>query len=211
MPGKVTTRFGLVRHSKTLWNEEKRIQGQQDSPLSDRGRAMASAWGLQLKGMGWQHICSSDLGRTSETSSLVNQTLCLPVRYDARLREQDWGSWTGNTLQELKKNQGRILREQERLGWLFSPPQGESRQAVLARSMAALTDAAGRWPGEKILVICHEGVIKCLLYHVLNRKFLPDEPPVIAKAHLHLLVHNGDALSLDRINFLPLITSTVAA
>jgi len=204
MPQKIITSFGLIRHSTTLWNKEKRIQGQQDSPLSDRGRAMAIAWGKQLKEMDWQRIYSSDLGRAAETAALINGTLELPVLYDARLREQDWGSWTGKTLSELKKNQARELREQEQMGWLFRPPQGESRRTVLTRGLNALADASARWPGEKILVVCHEGMIKCLLYHLLNRQFLPGEPPVLAAAHLHLLVRERDSLSIDRLNFLPL-------
>ena len=27
------TRFGLIRHAETIWNQEKKIQGQNDSPL----------------------------------------------------------------------------------------------------------------------------------------------------------------------------------
>lgn len=198
------TRFGLIRHATTLWNEEKRIQGQQDSPLSDKGRAMATAWGKQLQDTGWQRILSSNLGRTVETAELVNRALHLPLHQDTRLREQDWGTWTGKTLADLKQNEGTALQEQVQRGWDFLPPQGESRRTVLKRSLAALNDAAARWPEEKILVICHEGVIKCLLYHLLGREFLPEEPPAVKKSHLHLLAQNGDSLYPDTINFLAL-------
>ena len=38
------TRFGLIRHGQTLWNAKKRIQGQDNSPLSEDGREMARTW-----------------------------------------------------------------------------------------------------------------------------------------------------------------------
>jgi hypothetical protein len=28
------TRFGLIRHAETVWNRERRVQGQMDSPLA---------------------------------------------------------------------------------------------------------------------------------------------------------------------------------
>ncbi len=41
-----TTRFGLMRHAETVWNREKRIQGQLDSRLTAAGRRQAESWGL---------------------------------------------------------------------------------------------------------------------------------------------------------------------
>ena len=41
----ITTRFGLIRHAETVWNRERRIQGQQDSPLTPHGRRQAEPLG----------------------------------------------------------------------------------------------------------------------------------------------------------------------
>ena len=46
---KPVTRFGLIRHAPTLWNAEKRIQGQGDSPLTPAGEQYAQQWGFFLK------------------------------------------------------------------------------------------------------------------------------------------------------------------
>ncbi len=203
---KSKTRFGLIRHGQTLWNSEKRIQGQADSPLSEQGREMARAWGKQLAGMGWTRILMSDLGRVQETGQLVNATLGLELFNDARLREQDWGEWSGWTFPELFARRQREVRQQEALGWQFRPPGGESRLEVLARAQEALLAAHHRWPGDKILVICHEGIIKCLLYDLYKRKFLPAEPKLIKGYQLHLLRAEADELLLEQANALPLRT-----
>ena len=66
------------------------------------------------------------------------------------------------TLAQLRQEEGELLAVQERAGWNFQPPQGESRRSQLARCRQALLEAAGRCPGESILVVTHAGVIKCL-------------------------------------------------
>lgn len=206
MNTRAATCFGLIRHAPTLWNEQKRIQGQQDSPLSERGRAMAESWGPQLAAFAWDRLICSDLERGARTASLVNRSLHLPVIFDPGLREQDWGAWTGMTLKEINSEVNSQVSNQEQRGWDFRPPEGESRREVLARSRAVLADAHAGWPGEKILLICHEGVIKCLLYHLLGRQFMPEEPKVILNFHLHLMAMEEGMLSLRKMNALALTT-----
>ena len=200
------TRFGCIRHAHSLWNGEQRVQGRQNSPLSEPGREMATAWGKQLQGLPWNRILISDLGRVKETGKLINESLHLPMHTDSRLREQDWGEWTGLPYAELLERRGEAFARQQRRGWHFRPPRGESRLEVLARSQAALRDAARNWPGEKVLVISHEGVLKCLVYHLCGRKFLPSEQPLIKGYKVHLLQICEKTLLLEKLGILDLLT-----
>jgi probable phosphoglycerate mutase len=201
------TRFGLIRHSRTLWNEEKRIQGLQNSPLSESGCLMAMAWGKELQQFHWDRIMASDLGRVQETVALVNGQLQLPVHTEPLLREQDWGAWSGLTFPRLFARFPDQVREQEDAGWNFRPPGGESRKEVLARAVQALRRGTEQWPGQDILVVCHEGIIKTLLYHLLDRKFLPDEPKILKGYQLHLLSFSHDRPVLTAMNHLCLSNS----
>lgn len=196
--------IGLIRHSMTLWNEEKKIQGQLDSPLSSKGRAMAETWGKRLGPLEWQRIISSDLGRAKDTAAIINQRLHIPCSTDSLLREQNWGAWTGLTLAEIKQQDKARLKIAQKKGWQFKPPGGESRATVLKRSLEALSQASQAWPGQRVLIVCHEGVIKCLLYHLCGRAFLPEEPTILKKYHLHILAMHNSALSLTHLNHLPL-------
>ncbi len=194
------TTFGLLRHAQTEWNREKRIQGQADSPLSEQGQAAARGWGVRLAQFNWHHMLVSDLGRARQTARLVNTVLHMPQTLDARLREQDWGHWTGRTLPALRTGAAEALERQEAAGWRFCPPDGESREAVWRRSRAALIDAAGKWPGAAILVVTHEGVVKSLIYRLLGRKFLPPEGKILQPGRLHWLTHDAGGLYLHAIN-----------
>jgi broad specificity phosphatase PhoE len=194
------TRFALLRHGKTEWNQKRRIQGQRHSPLTSKGRAEAERWGLILKDIRWNRILTSDLGRAIATATLINQTLGVPLVEDSRLREQDWGKWTGKTVAQLKEKDGRFLEEQVDAGWRFCPPGGEDRNRVLERSREAIRTAAETWTGETILVVTHEGVIKCLIYHLTGREFLPSEPSLIRENTIHWLCYDDTELKIDQIN-----------
>ncbi len=200
----MSAEFGLIRHSRTLWNEEKRIQGLRNSPLSEDGQQMAAAWGKELGALHWDRILASDLGRVQETAQLINVKLQLPVHEEPLLREQDWGQWSGLSFPELFTRFGPEVKAQEAAGWNFCPPGGESRMQVLARAQKALHQAAATWPDQHILVVCHEGIIKTLLYHLLARKFLPDEPKILYGYHLHLLKVSGGTALLTAMNHLKL-------
>ena len=200
----ITTRFGLLRHAETLWNREKRIQGQLDSPLTPAGAVQASKWGHILNSVSWKRIITSDIGRAMHTADNINATLVAPVSTDSGLREQNWGRWSGKTMAEATAEAVEIMPGYESAGWNFRPPGGESRRDVRDRSMDALQSAAARWPGETILVVAHEGVIKCLIYYLHNRRFLPSEPRIIKPYHLHWLLCKDRKLGIELINAIPL-------
>ena len=203
-PDSPTTRFSLIRHARTEWNEQKKIQGQSDSPLSASGVRAARAWGFFLKNHDYDLILSSDLGRSLQTADLIRESLDVPLHMDQRLREQDWGRWTGNTVAELRKEEPDLVLRHENLGWGFKPPGGEDRNQVHDRSRDALRAAADAWPGRNILVVTHEGVINCLLHRLCRRLFLPSEPRLVKPYHLHHLRWSGDGLEIESINAAPL-------
>ena len=198
------TCFGLIRHAKTFWNLEKRIQGQRDTELTDIGRQSARQWGAVLKSFAWDRILCSDLGRAMETARAINITLKVPITADAHLREQDWGRWTGLTVKTIESEFIADLQKPGNQGWRFAPPAGESRQEVWQRSARALLAAARKWHGETILVVTHNGVIRCLLYRLCDREFLPSESRLINDNHLHWLCSDHDRLRIEKINAMDL-------
>jgi probable phosphoglycerate mutase len=198
------TRFGLLRHAETQWNREKRIQGQQDSPLTAEGETAARRWAQRLGTEPWDRILSSDTGRALATAEAINRGLRLPAAADAALREQNWGQWTARTISDLQGRSAVQAARQQQAGWDFRPPGGESRREVLARGLRALRVAARRWPGERVLVVTHEGVIKCLVYHLTGRRFMPGEPDLVRAGHLHRLASDGTAVELEQVNAIAL-------
>jgi probable phosphoglycerate mutase len=190
--GAEPTTFGLLRHGQTEWNLLKKIQGSADSPLSPAGREHCRQWAKVLAPCRWARILASDQGRARETVAILNSQWRLPESFDPRLREQDWGEWEGLTIPTIEQEFADQLQTRVARGWQFSAPGGETRLAVRQRAFAALGDAAGRWPGEKILVVCHQGVIKTTLYSLTGREFIPGADPLLHHDRLHLIAcHDG--------------------
>ncbi len=198
------TIIALLRHGKTVWNEEGRIQGRKNSPLSEKGASQVHDWGQFIGKYSIDHIIASDLGRVKETVAIIRQ-YCNPVsvEWKQELREQAWGEWEGKSFGELKTEQPEELAAQIRRGWDFRPPGGESRKEVLQRALPVIEDTIRGHSGKRVLIVSHEGIVKSLIYHLAGRAFLPEEKKLLQKRQLHLLLGTGDTLQLGPLNIFP--------
>lgn len=199
------TRFGVLRHARTCWNEIGRIQGQQNSPLTEKGRQDALACGKRLSESRWDRILCSDLGRAIETAQIIRSVLDIPLAQDARLREMDWGLWTGWTLADIRTHFPTVWEKASAGDWHFSAPEGERYIDVHYRSTLALNDAATRFAGERILVVCHEGTLKCLYYHPSVRRASANGYPPMLSGCLQLFAVDANGLFLDQPNAVDLL------
>lgn len=198
-----TTLFGLLRHGETIWNQEKRIQGQQDSPLTHHGRQQLQNWVPYLKKCNWDRIVASDLGRVQETVNIINKGLGLPVTYEQGFREFDWGRWEGMKVSKLWELHSRELEKEIAKGWEFRAPDGETRTEANTRALKALMKYSRVHEGEKILLVCHLGIIKGLIYHIANHPYLPNDKSILKKDRLHTIECSENNLSIVNLNLKP--------
>lgn len=194
------TRFSLLRHGQTVWNVEKRLQGQEDSPLTAVGKRLVATWAGELERYDFSHILASDLGRVRQTVAILNQRLGLQVTFGAGLREQSWGRWEGLTLTELQARDGESLRYAISQGWEFAAPGGDRRSEVRQRAMATLESFAASHPGANVLVVCHLGVIKAIIYGIAGRRYLPGEPKLLEKSMMHEIMKDHSGFTISRLN-----------
>ena len=197
-------KLGMIRHAKTRWNLEKKIQGSTDIALSSEGKIEAARWGALLKSEPFDLILSSPLIRAKETSQILSGQMDLPLFYDRDLREQDFGDWEGQRIMDIRKNDPTEIEFQESRGWEFCPPGGESRTSVLERVSQALERTAKTFENQYILVVTHKSVIKILIYDALKRNFGPDETPLLTDDCLHDLTWH-ETIRIQKINRLRLM------
>lgn len=84
-----------MRHGETEYTLQNCICGSINIPLTQNGLAQAHAAAAVLQGAGIHAILSSDLLRARQTAGTIAAVLGLPIRYDARLREQNYGHYEG--------------------------------------------------------------------------------------------------------------------
>ena len=185
----------FIRHGPTRWNEDGRIQGRTDMPLSPAGRAAVKNWAVPAEFHTFDWI-TSPLRRARETARLLGFPDC-PA--DARLAEADWGEWEGLVLTKLRRDLGETLRRNEARGLDLSPPGGESPRQVRARLDGWLREigAAGR----STVAVSHNGVIRAA-YSLATGWEMATEPE-IRRGHdwaHHYTVDACGRLSVLRLN-----------
>ncbi|MCR5529490.1 MAG: histidine phosphatase family protein [Saccharofermentans sp.] len=93
------TRILIARHGETVWNTEYRMQGRQDSPLTDKGVRSALALGSSLSSSGIiPDMCLvSPMQRALNTSYLIRKAsgLDYSIAIEPLLAEMDLGTWEG--------------------------------------------------------------------------------------------------------------------
>ena len=152
----------LWRHGQTIWNAERRFQGQTDIPLDATGESQAASAASRLATLAPDAIFSSDLSRAAGTATPLARLTGLPVTLDKDLRERSGGSWEGLTDREIGERFPR-----ERATW--NPPDGESTAAVADRVGAALhriTD--GLADGGLAVVVSHGAALRLGMARLLG-------------------------------------------
>jgi len=121
----------LWRHGQTIWNAERRFQGQTDIPLDETGQAQAERAARLLAALRPDLIVSSDLSRAASTAAALARLTGLEVALDKDLRERHGGGWEGLNDAEI-----RTRYPAEHASW--SPPDGEPSPVVAERVAGAL-------------------------------------------------------------------------
>jgi probable phosphoglycerate mutase len=177
----------FIRHGRTSWNEQGRMQGRRDIPLSARGRAEVRAWHVPADPSGPAQWVSSPLRRAVETAQL----LCggEPQR-ESDLTEMDWGQWEGFTLRELRARFGAEFTRNEALGLDFRPPGGESPRDVQQRVRRCLARASLR--GGPVVAVTHKGVLRAVLATATGWDMTSKPPVRLQPGALHRFAVDDD-------------------
>ena len=163
-------RIFLVRHGESEWNSVRRLQGQADIDLSARGREQAARLRATIARLDPDAVLASDLVRASETATLLGHGNAVRT---AALRENDVGEWTGKLISDIDSVEYRKWRAGH-----FTPPGGESWEAFTDRVTAAVSGELSH-DADRLLVVCHGGVIRALLQSLIGlppHRMMPVSP-----------------------------------
>jgi probable phosphoglycerate mutase len=149
----------LIRHGETLWNTERRMQGQLDSPLTERGLWQARMLGGRMQTLPFAALYSSDLPRARLTAQCIADTTGHAIIDDTRLRERDFGIFEGMTRAEMEKRDAETYARFMSRDPQYAVPGGESPAGFFARCRAVLEELAARHAGQTIAVVTHGMVL----------------------------------------------------
>jgi 2,3-bisphosphoglycerate-dependent phosphoglycerate mutase len=141
-------------HALSEDNERGIATGWLPGRLCARGRANAAEMGRRRVDDGLAAVFSSDLRRSVETAEIAFSTTDIPIFYDWRLRECDFGARNGTPAADIR---------QDRQDFIYRPyPGGESHRQAVQRAAGLLADLPTRWAGRRVLLIGHLATYRAL-------------------------------------------------
>jgi broad specificity phosphatase PhoE len=134
--------------------------------LGSEGQAQAAQLAARMEREAFACILASPRERTRETGEAIARSRGLRVETDRDLDEIDFGSWSGQTFDELSRapawQRWNTHRTESRT------PGGETMADVQRRVAACIGRASERFGEEAVVLVSHADVIKAAVCHVLG-------------------------------------------
>ncbi len=181
--------IALVRHGETDWNIQRRLQGREDTDLNLRGREQARMTGLHLRNERWDAVLASPLRRAKETAEIIASKLGLnQLHVVEQFVERDFGLASGLTVEQKNERfpDGVV-------------PGMEEREALYERISDGLRSVRQRFPGSRVVVVSHGGVINAALAMFTNGE-IGSGKTLLGNACISLIHYVEDTWQIEYFN-----------
>lgn len=162
------TKLYLVRHGRTLWNDEMRYQGSSDIPLSKEGKNQARLLFERFKNIHIDKIYSSPLSRSIQTVELISEYKNIKIKTDKRLQEIDFGEWEGKKESDLKRLYGKDYQNFCEDPYKYKAPGERLIEDVQVRVVECVDEIISKNAGKDILISSHGGSLRLLIMKYLK-------------------------------------------
>ena len=151
-------RLILVRHGRTSWNVQGRVQG--GGGLDEVGRAQVAALTQRLAAEPIAAVYASPAWRARQTAQPLADALGLPVRRRSLLRDMDYGRYAGAFVADVMRNDPDLLHR-----WRTEPQNvtfdgGENLAALRGRIERFIRDMAEAHPEGTVFAATHDSPVR---------------------------------------------------
>ena len=168
------TRIILVRHGKSTYNQERRIQGRLDkSILTEAGRSAALQVGDTLSSIAFDAAYTSPLQRAKETAEIILSRLTNPPQLQPtdQLMEIDLPLWEGmlrqDAIDKFPEAYQQWQKQPDKFSMKLPSADGEIEHfpvlAVFASARQFWKEILSRHRDGTILVVGHNGINRALI------------------------------------------------
>jgi broad specificity phosphatase PhoE len=158
----------LARHGQTEWHAENRYAGTSEVALTAEGLRQADELAGFAEAVRPSAVFCSPQSRARRTAEPAAKALDVTPEIVEDLREVHFGLMEGRTRKELAATDPEAVAR-----FLADPvagafPGSEPPAEAAARGAGALRGIAGRLPGETVLVVAHNTLLRLTLCHLLG-------------------------------------------
>ncbi len=206
----------FVRHGKTDWNNQKKMQGSVDIPLSDDGIEHAKIMAEKLQNSKIDIAFCSPLNRAKQTMEIINNSRIdkIPVIIEESLTERNYALYEGRNKELFNYN----------IIWDYSNPLNINSffefswpiiQFVFGKLLRAYKD-------KTVLIVSHGGVSKIFemllsknsLYPEELATYLPNNSEIVTYRNINendfvFNVRENNIITSDKKQFFQIITPNI--
>ena len=142
----------LTRHGKTEWNALKKVQGKADIALNEEGIKQANDTRILLKNENIDLILCFPLTRAMQTAQIINRERNIPMVFDERLSERDFGEFEGMPNTEFDYEAFWSYKQN------IQYHKAENIRGFFQRVYGFLDDIHLKYKDKRILLVAHGGV-----------------------------------------------------
>ena len=155
-------RIILVRAGSTELDDQGRISGCLDMPLSETGIKEATEIAVELDSLEIDMIYSAKCLAAQQTAKQLSGNGAIKVRVQEPWANLDHGLWHGKSIEELKETQPKLFRQWNENPESICPPGGETIEAVRNRISASLNKLRRKWKTGTVAIVAPEPLFSIL-------------------------------------------------
>ncbi len=160
----------LIRPGSTTFDEDGRIKGSLDIPLSPRGIQQAEAAAKSLSGMKLDCLYAAPCESAQDTSRYIARRTGWRQKTLDCLLNVDHGLWQGKLVDEVRRLQPRVYRQFQEAPESVCPPGGETLADASARVEQVLDKLKRKHQGHRIAIVVPEPMASIVRCHFLGGK-----------------------------------------
>lgn len=165
-PPSADSSFGtvlLARHGKSTLNAEKRISGQSDAPLTEKGRRQAERLALALDHQPLAAIYCSTLRRAIATAEPIATRHALSAQRCDDLKEMSHGIFDGRYRDQRDPQAQQYWRDRKDDPLSCRAPGGENLFDLEQRVAPCVKRIVSRAKGQTVLIVAHRNTNRVIL------------------------------------------------
>lgn len=161
-----TTYIDVMRHGEPEGGDV--LRGRTDHALTEKGWRQAETRIQTVPESQWDVVISSPLSRCSAFAESLSQQHNIEYKQVPEWREIDYGDWENQPTKMVWKQHASHVQKMWSDPMAFCAPNGEAVKDFAERIMAAWQTILTQHQGQRVLVVCHGGVMRILLQHLLH-------------------------------------------
>ena len=204
----------LTRHGETVWNTQIRMQGRNNSPLTEKGINGAEQLAGFLSEIPFSACYTSPMPRAIHTALLLLRGREIPLRFSPQLAEMDLGSWEGLSMREASSRYPENFSYFRERPDLYEPIGGgetffsvRDRAEEMLRILTGFPDGSGPY-----LLVTHCILLQAIIM-LCDKRELPTlrSGQAVDQTTLFRILWDGQSWSVTHRNLKPEEVSDIAS